>query len=129
MNKTAAEMEKTRNLYEKVARRGSILYFTMQGMPAIMDMYEYSLNSYLGVFDTALREVKPDRIVDNRLKNLREKMTQIMYEYTCMGIFECHKLLFSMQMCTMIMTGDHELIPHEFDFYMKGNSSLEKVKD
>ena len=54
MNKTAAEMEKTRNLYEKVARRGSILYFTMQGMPAIMDMYEYSLNSYLGVTESVI---------------------------------------------------------------------------
>ena len=31
-------------------------------------MYEYSLSSYLGVFDTALRDAKPDKIVDNRLK-------------------------------------------------------------
>ena len=33
-------------------------------------MYEYSLSSYLGVFDTALRDAKPDKIVDNRLKTL-----------------------------------------------------------
>lgn len=32
------------------------------------EMYEYSLSSYLGVFDTALRDAKPDKIVDNRLK-------------------------------------------------------------
>merc|ERR1719159_746968 len=92
---TAAEMEKTRSLYEKVAKRGSVLYFAMQGMPNIEKMYEYSLSSYLGVFETALQEAKPDRIIDNRLKNLREKLTQSMYDYTCLGTFEVHKLLFS----------------------------------
>jgi dynein heavy chain len=124
---TAAEMEKTRSLYEKVARRGSILYFTMQGMPMINQMYEYSLNSYLGVFEHALKEAKPDRIIDNRLKNLREKLTQSMYDYTCTGTFETHKLLFSFKMTTMIMQGENELIAKEFDFLLKGNPSLDKV--
>ena len=31
---------------------------------------------------------RPDRIIDNRLKNLREKLTQAMYDYTCLGTFE-----------------------------------------
>merc|ERR1719174_184418 len=124
---TAAEMEKTRSLYEKVARRGSVLYFAMQGMPNIEQMYEYSLSSYLGVFETALQEAKPDRIIDNRLKNLREKLTQWMYDYTCLGTFEVHKLLFSFKMTTMIMAQEGELIPKEFDFLLKGNPSLEKI--
>ena len=42
----------------------------------------------------ALGEAKADRILENRLKNIREKITQTMYDYTCMGIFEMHKLLF-----------------------------------
>merc|ERR1719440_1856415 len=29
----------------------------------------------------------------------------------------------------MILSGDQDLIPKEFDFYMKGNPSLEKIKD
>merc|ERR1740121_2928275 len=78
--KTSEEINKTRALYTNVAKRGSILYFAMSGLVAISEMYEFSLGSYLGVFDTALREAKPDKIVDNRLKNLREKMTQTMYE-------------------------------------------------
>eukprot|EP00397_Hematodinium_sp_SG-2012_P000029 GEMP01000029.1.p1 GENE.GEMP01000029.1~~GEMP01000029.1.p1 ORF type:complete len:4546 (+),score=1158.20 GEMP01000029.1:32-13639(+) len=127
--KTSEEIEKTRQVYQKVSKRGSILYFAMCGMSAISDMYEYSLSSYLVVFDQALAEAKPDRIIDNRLKNIREKLTQTMYDYTCMGIFECHKLLFSFQMTTMIMEGDGELVQAEFDFYMKGNPSLEAVKE
>eukprot|EP00927_Polykrikos_kofoidii_P034569 TRINITY_DN29308_c0_g1_i1.p1 TRINITY_DN29308_c0_g1~~TRINITY_DN29308_c0_g1_i1.p1 ORF type:complete len:3708 (-),score=892.28 TRINITY_DN29308_c0_g1_i1:94-10965(-) len=127
--KTSEEIDKTRSLYQKVAKRGSILYFAMAGLVAISEMYEYSLSGYLGVFETALKEAKPDKIVENRLKNLRDKMTQTMYDYTCMGLFERHKLLFSFQMTTMILDGDGELIHPEFEFYMKGNPSLEKVKD
>merc|ERR1740121_3347343 len=41
--KTSAEIEKTRALYQKVAMRGSILYFAMSGMVNISEMYEYSL--------------------------------------------------------------------------------------
>lgn len=127
--KTAEEIEKTRALYVSVAKRGSILYFAMSGMVAISEMYEYSLSSYLGVFDTALRDAKPDKIVDNRLKNLWEKMTQTMYDYTCMGVFEKHKLLFSFQMTSMILDGDNDLDKKEFDFYMKGNPSLDRPKE
>jgi dynein heavy chain len=127
--KTSEEIEKTRELYQKVAKRGSILYFAMSGLVAISEMYEYSLGSYLGVFDTALQEAKPDKIVDNRLKNLRDKMTQTMYDYTCLGIFEKHKLLFSFQMTSMILDGDGDLNPREFDFYTKGNPSVDKIKE
>lgn len=100
----------------------------MSGLVAISNMYEYSLTSYLEVFMGALKDAKTDRILDNRLKNLREKITQTMYDYTCMGLFEMHKLLFSFKMTTMIMDGDGELIPEEFSFYIKGNPSLDKAK-
>merc|ERR1719331_796519 len=59
--KTSAEIDKIRALYQKVAKRGSILYFTMSGLVAISQMYEYSLGGYLDVFLTALADAKPDR--------------------------------------------------------------------
>ena len=63
------------------------------------------------------------------VRNLREKMTQTMYDYTCMGVFEKHKLLFSFQMTSMILDGDNDLDKKEFDFYMKGNPSLDRPKE
>merc|ERR1719409_78157 len=50
-----------------------------------------------------------------------------MYDYTCLGTFEVHKLLFSFKMTTMIMAQEGELIGKEFDFLLKGNPSLEKI--
>lgn len=90
-------------------------------------MYEYSLGSYLTVFSNALETARKDNILQNRLRNIKDKLTQLVYEFTCMGIFERHKLMFSFQMTTMIMDGDNELNKIELDFFLKGNTSLDAV--
>uniref|UniRef100_A0A0G4IFQ9 AAA+ ATPase domain-containing protein n=1 Tax=Chromera velia CCMP2878 TaxID=1169474 RepID=A0A0G4IFQ9_9ALVE len=125
---TAEEIEKMRSVYQKVAKRGSILYFSMVGLANLSSMYEYSLSAYLGVFDRALSTAKQDRIVENRLKNCTEKLTQSVYEYVCMSIFEKHKLTFSFQMTSMIMEGESEMDAAEFAFFIKGNTSLDQVE-
>jgi len=55
-------------------------------------------------------------------------MTMLVYDFTCMGIFEKHKLMYSFQMITMIMDGDNVLNKIEFDFFLKGNTSLDAVE-
>lgn len=58
-------------------------------------MYEYSLSSYMTVFMNALNTSKKDNILQNRLRNIKDKLTQLVYDFTCMGIFEAHKLMYS----------------------------------
>jgi len=91
-------------------------------------MYEYSLNSYMTVFMNALDTAKKDNVLQARLKFITDKLTQLVYEFTCMGIFERHKLMFSFQMTTMIMDGDGVLNKKELDFFLKGNTSLDEVE-
>jgi len=91
-------------------------------------MYQYSLSAYLGVFMNALQTSRKDNILNNRLRNIKEKLTQLVYEFVCMGIFEEHKLMYSFQMVTMIMDGDKELNKVEMDFFLKGNTSLDAVE-
>jgi dynein heavy chain len=88
-------------------------------------MYEYSLSSYLNVFNQSLRDARKDTILENRLRNIIDKMTLNVYDYTCLGIFEVHKLMFAFHMTIMIQDGE-KLINHmELDFFLKGNTSLE----
>jgi len=47
------------------------------------------------VFYNALNKAKKDNILKNRLKNIIDKLTQFVYDFTCMGIFEAHKLMYS----------------------------------
>lgn len=119
----------TRNNYKAVAKRGSILYFTMTGLRLISSMYEYSLNAFLSVFRNALDDAKPDLIINNRLENIKRKLTQLVYEYTCLSIFERHKLMFSFHLRTMIMKYEENLDQEELLFFLRGNLLEPKSKN
>lgn len=125
---TAEDIEQNRFGYQSVAKRGAILFFALTGLSAISSMYEYSLSSYLIVFMRALETSMKDNVLQARLRSITEKLTQLVYEFTCMGIFERHKLMFSFQMTTMIMDGDNELNKEDMDFFLKGNTSLDQVE-
>ena len=103
---TNENIEQQRENYKSCAKRGAILFFAMSGLSAISSMYEYSLSSFLVVFNNALKQAKQDNVLTQRLKFIRDKLTYLVYEFVCMGIFERHKLMFSFQMTTMIMEGD-----------------------
>ena len=69
-----------------------------------VQMYEISLSSFLAVFRRSLLAAKKDVNLDNRLRNVVNETTQQMYDYTCTGIFERHKLMFSFQV-SFALTG------------------------
>lgn len=124
---TKEEISEARAVYMPVARRGSILYFAASGLSTIMAIYEMSLDSFLGVFINALDTAKKDVVLETRISNMILAVTRHIYEYTCTGIFERHKLMFSFQMTCMILDGDGILNREELDFFLKGDISLEHV--
>jgi len=124
---TTLDIENNRESYKPVAKRGAVLFFALTGLSAISDMYENSLDMYRTVFMNAMETSKKDNVLQARLRFIIEKLTQLVYEFTCLGIFEKHKLMFSFQMTTMIMDGEEELNRQELDFFLKGNTSLDAV--
>lgn len=125
---TGIQIEANRMDYTDVAKRGAILFFAMTSLSSISSMYEYSLTSYLVVFKGGLEQSKKDNVLPARLRMIKDKLTQLFYEFVCMGIFETHKLIFSFQMTTMIMDGDNNLDRQELDFFLKGNTSLDEIE-
>ncbi|CAK4656794.1 hypothetical protein LEN26_006663 [Aphanomyces euteiches] len=122
---TKDEITRARAVYTPVALRGSIMYFAMSSLSTIMKMYEISLTSFLTVFNSALDNAKRDVVLEKRLRFMIQSITEMMYDYTCTGIFERHKLMFSFQMTCMIMASAGELNRSELDFFLKGDTSLE----
>lgn len=57
----------------------------MDGMRNLSPMLEYSLDAFLHTFRVALREARQDRILENRLKSLVDKVTQLSYDYISLG--------------------------------------------
>lgn len=117
-----------RKSYTPVAQRGSVLFFAMVGLSSISQMYEYSLSSYLIVFNNSLRDAKKDPVLETRLRAIIDKLTLNIYEYTCLGIFEVHKLMFSFHMTIMIIEEELVLNRNELNFFLKGNQSLSEVE-
>ena len=126
---TEAEINKSRAQYTSAAKRGSILFFTIAGLSTISKMYTISLGSFLQVFKSSLATSTRDVNLDNRLKNIINESTVNTYDYACTGIFENHKLMFSMQLTTMIMDGDGTLDRNELNFFLKGDTSLDEASE
>jgi len=126
---TKDEISQARSVYKPVAKRGSILYFAEAGLVTINSMYEISLDSFLGVFRTSLEVAKKDANLENRLRNMIDTVMRQIYDYTCTGIFERHKLMFSFQMTCMVMNGEGTLDSPLLDFFLKGDTSLEDVSE
>nr|XP_026696380.1 dynein heavy chain 10, axonemal isoform X1 [Ciona intestinalis]XP_026696381.1 dynein heavy chain 10, axonemal isoform X2 [Ciona intestinalis] len=124
--KTSADIDKLRDGYRPAARRGAILFFVLSEMAVINNMYQFSLASFLGVFDFSLRKSLPDSILHKRLKNIIDTLTHNIYNYACTGLFEKHKLLFSFQMTIKLEQDQGNIAQEELDFFYKGNIALEK---
>ena len=125
---TAADINKLRDGYRPAAKRGAVLFFVLADMATVNSMYQYSLISYLEVFIHSLKKALPDPILTKRLRNFINMLTKNVYDYGCTGIFEKHKILFSLQICTRIKQNMGEIIQSELEFFIKGNVTLEKTK-
>lgn len=61
------------------------MFFVLADLSSINTMYQYSLNSYLEVFEFSLRKSMPDTILQKRLKNIMDTLTHNVYDYGCTG--------------------------------------------
>ncbi|KAM9259890.1 dynein axonemal heavy chain 10 [Cariama cristata] len=123
---TAVDIDCLRDGYRPAARRGAILFSVLSEMALVNIMYQYSLVSFLEVFGLSLRKSMPSPVLLKRLKNIMDTLTFNTYNYGCTGIFEKHKLLFSFNMTVRIEQADGRVPQEEFEFFLKGNTSLEK---
>lgn len=83
--KTALDIDSLRNGYRPAAKRGAILFFVLTEMALVNSMYQFSLASYLEVFDFSLRKSLPDPVLSQRLSNIMSTLTYSVYNYGCIG--------------------------------------------
>lgn len=87
--KTSNDIDKLRDGYRPAAKRGAILFFVLTEMAVVNSMYQYSLASYLEVFDFSLRKSMPDPSLPKRLQNIMNTLTYSVYNYGCTGNERC----------------------------------------
>ena len=88
------ELNEKRNVYRDIARRGSILYFSIVDMSGIDPMYQNSLKYVKLLFNEAIQSQRkvPSALNQEQkeilLRALVDAITLQLYEKICFGLFE-----------------------------------------
>lgn len=123
---TEKKIDAAREGYRPTAYRASILYFLLADLARVDPMYQFSLDSYVALFNISLDKSTPSTDLQERLKNLNNYHTEFVYRSTCRALFEVHKLLFSFQICTKILQGAKKLNLQEYDFFLRSGQVTDK---
>ncbi|XP_015260407.1 PREDICTED: dynein heavy chain 10, axonemal [Cyprinodon variegatus] len=124
--KTLEHIDQLRDSYRPAAKRGAILFFVLTDMALVNSMYQYSLASYLKVFEMSIKSAPSESVLHERIQNIINTLTYDVYNYGCTGLFQRHKLLFSFNMAVKVEQGEGRAPQQELEFFIKGNLSLEK---
>lgn len=89
-------------------------------------MYQFSLNSYTNLFENSIQKSEKHNEFVQRLNNLNNYHTYAVYQNTCRGLFEVHKLLFSFQITVCLLLANGEIPINELEFFLKGGIVLNK---
>uniref|UniRef100_K1QHZ6 Dynein heavy chain 8, axonemal n=1 Tax=Magallana gigas TaxID=29159 RepID=K1QHZ6_MAGGI len=122
---TEIKINEAREEFRPVATRGSILYFLICDLSMVNRMYQTSLKQFLGLFDLSMtRQVdklsEKSPVPAKRIGNIIEYLTFEVFRYTCRGLYESHKFLFTLLMTLKIDMQQGKVKPEEFQTFIKG---------
>jgi dynein heavy chain, axonemal len=76
--------------------------------------------------DASRDPASPAADVNERCKIINYFHTLSVYKYTCLGLFERHKLLFSLLLCIRIMMNDKKIDMEEMNFVYYGSNVTDR---
>ncbi|DAZ98018.1 TPA: hypothetical protein N0F65_004508 [Lagenidium giganteum] len=123
---TEIEINRAREEYRCVATRGSIIYFVVANLALIDPMYQYSLPFFQRLFNICFDEAPKADTLAKRLVNLINYQTRYIYVNICRGLFEVHKVLYSMLICCKIMLHAGKISPREWSLYLRGAGTVDR---
>uniref|UniRef100_A0A0G4EZA7 AAA+ ATPase domain-containing protein n=1 Tax=Chromera velia CCMP2878 TaxID=1169474 RepID=A0A0G4EZA7_9ALVE len=117
---TEKEIDTARESYRPVAFRAAILFFCIIELCNLDPMYQYSLQWYQNLFSMGIDQAAPSAEREERLQNLSDHFTYLLYENVCRSLFEKHKTLFSFALTIRMLMGQNKVDPAEFRFLNTG---------
>ncbi len=121
---TTLKVEKAREAYRPVATRGSLIYFLIDRLAVVDHMYQYSLAAFAYVFQKALEKATPAESLEQRCAELLSSVTFGAFCYVTRGLFERHRLIFSLQLACRILINANQLSPELVDHLVRSPKLL-----
>jgi dynein heavy chain len=116
---TEKKINEAREDYRPAAARASILYFILNDLCKINPIYQFSLKAFNVVFHNAIDRAEPANDVKQRVNNLIESITYMVFIYTTRGLFEKDKLIFTSQVTFQVLLMDQQIDPVELDVLLR----------
>ena len=126
--KTSTVIAKTRKGYKSLAFHGSQLFFCIADLSVIDPMYQYSMEWYQALFVDAMEKADAAPTLEERLENLKNCFTYVLYLNVCRSLFEKDKLLFSFLLTVKIMSGQGQLDSSHLRFLLAGNTAMDRER-
>nr|XP_046259789.1 dynein axonemal heavy chain 6 isoform X2 [Scatophagus argus] len=123
---TELMINSARERYRPVATRGSVLYFVIASLSEIDPMYQFSLKYFKQLFNSTIDTSEKSSVLEERLQILLDQILLNSYNNVSRGLFEQHKLIYSFMLCVEVMRQQGEISDAEWQYFLRGASSLEK---
>ena len=93
-----ASLDQERNSYLPLARYSSNLFFVISDLSKLDNMYQFSLSSFLRLFQRALENKRDSAGTELRIRTLTSSLLALVYEYVCQSLFKADRLAFALHL-------------------------------
>uniref|UniRef100_A0A183SIA1 Dynein heavy chain 7, axonemal n=1 Tax=Schistocephalus solidus TaxID=70667 RepID=A0A183SIA1_SCHSO len=107
---TQKKIDAARMDYSPIAKHSAILFFSIADLPNIDPMYQYSLTWFVNLYINAIQDSNKSKILERRLRYLREHFEYSLYENVCRGLFEQHRITFAFILCAQISVNKSKIL-------------------
>ena len=132
--RTKMKIQKSRMAYEPVVQRAAHLFACITGLATVRNVYEFSLQWYLQIYNTALRSAPRAATVSSRVQLLVKQFTLLLYTRVSQCLFDRDRLMFAFLLAVKCMEGDARLDAESFRQFLfsdelEGGDREHKLKD